>query len=788
MWIYKTTQSIIDDNNSFRVSLDQSSPQKKLSNSAPSASSDATPAVSPKKVISRPTAAAQLVTSSERLIASRSAQDFSQLENDDTVAPLKKFSHQQPLSPSYDLELSELEKKLTKTRKSIDAKFYHSLANSQTSTQKTSRKASLPSSPEEIIRSREEIKQSREEISANASGGESRSTVGALSVKRPSDAGFPTVNERLNFLISEDSASGKSVLSATSDTGAPKILTTDLVAEAKPRSGRNSLEMAFQNPRLLPDEEEDVGPGYAFVDKVTAHSPTSIEPPRSGTPSMHPRTNTLKNELEPVKIKEQRRSSNSNVSEGSVYDNVEKARSSSYERLNDSEFERKGSLVTSKVRDVSEIVQERMLQMSPSSSIRNLNATKAIMNDIPRSNSNPEVVMDRDPSLMSSKDKAVKIRSATSSAISSAKALAYPSSPSTTESKAPLSPSSELNSDAKLDQSLTDTFAKIDAAFGFKSYKDEPKGIEASREEKKKKRKSIRRRSRHMDPPESDTSEDTEPDNRRRMSRPPRRSPIPPEGALDEKGRNKSAAEESLEAAITEFNESISDMQIPQTPKTLEYYTSSLAQVVPGNVVAKKQMFSTTTPSQTASPESLPFRDITLGVQRANREEIRTRRENLKLNDQNFNKRLSGDTIKTKPITIATARFYDRSQSCGPLSSDVSSSSTPEHTRMRSETNVSLTSPRPWSPPNTYKSRFSTKVSSPAIDIEGRDSRKRTPPLKLSIDSQESKEADDSGSSRADQLSPLPTIPASPTSRGMNSLPGRGKRKQQPGADGESCF
>lgn len=286
-----------------------------------------------------------------------------------------------------------------------------------------------------------------------------------------------------------------------------------------------------------------------------------------------------------------------------------------------------------------------------------------------------------------------------------------------------------------------------------------------------------------MDPPESDTSEDTEPDNRRRMSRPPRRSPIPPEGALDEKGRNKSAAEESLEAAITEFNESISDMQIPQTPKTLEYYTSSLAQVVPGNVVAKKQMFSTTTPSQTASPESLPFRDITLGVQRANREEIRTRRENLKLNDQNFNKRLSGDTIKTKPITIATARFYDRSQSCGPLSSDVSSSSTPEHTRMRSETNVSLTSPRPWSPPNTYKSRFSTKVSSPAIDIEGRDSRKRTPPLKLSIDSQESKEADDSGSSRADQLSPLPTIPASPTSRGMNSLPGRGKRKQQPGAD-----
>lgn len=121
--------------------------------------------------------------------------------------------------------------------------------------------------------------------------------------------------------------------------------------------------------------------------------------------------------------------------------------------------------------------------------------------------------------------------------------------------------SKEVKSDdktAKFDESLNETFAKLDAAFGFRRQNGSSSRVETPREEKRKKKsKSSRRRSRNFEPPSSDSSEDIDVDVKRR-SRNLRRNNLDDVPSCKS---IKSEAEESLEAAISDFRISLSDMQ-----------------------------------------------------------------------------------------------------------------------------------------------------------------------------------------------------------------------------------
>lgn len=129
-------------------------------------------------------------------------------------------------------------------------------------------------------------------------------------------------------------------------------------------------------------------------------------------------------------------------------------------------------------------------------------------------------------------------------------------------------PSASFPSLTREDQSLNDTFAKIDQAFGFTSYITDQTDV-GDKRDRQSQQKSIRSTSRNDTSDEDNASSSASSLNaynrsaiRRRFIKPPGETKVSSQSSLEKK---KSEAEESLEAAITEFHSTLSNLPTKDT-------------------------------------------------------------------------------------------------------------------------------------------------------------------------------------------------------------------------------
>ena len=417
---------------------------------------------------------------------SRSASDI-------TLTSPVKFASTQPKSPpkshvintlgsphklvsgslSIDQDLVDIETKLTDTRKSIDAKFYRSLANS----------------PSPFFRQKQDLEPSED-------------------------------------LLQED------VFHDVSEEVPEKPIQKDVLACPEKRLNRSSLEHAFENPRELPDREFSDNSGFAVVD-----IPFSLKLP--------PVINS-----EPETVLRRRWSVNDNnqrfAAESCLTENASK--SMSVETL--SEKDTVTLLVKTKVRDASDIVTERNHKEELN---REIVATKSQQTAKLETSS----FLDKQPLLDSRKPRVQLFFNDSKSEFRSA-----PLSPKQSLIKAVDNAAKQklvhnnANQRNLLDESLSETFSKIEATFSLKSLSP------FTLDEKRKRRFSAKQRSRNFEPPESESSEDIDLDTKQRFSKSLKRP------TSDEKNVYKSEAEENFEAAISEFQKSFSSMQQEKSSKT----------------------------------------------------------------------------------------------------------------------------------------------------------------------------------------------------------------------------
>lgn len=762
----------------------------------------------------------------ERLITSRSASDLPSVNTSKSNENSPQITQHKMMltspSTSVDQELGEIERQLTDTRKSIDAKFYRSLANSPNPFFRDGK-----SSEKKTMETHAESRQEDDEVFSQKAKAK-KSNVASVFTRRASDMHYPIVNEKVHMVLGKENSQpdeGK----GTSYDVQKRQQNIDLNVNARAKkNNRNSLEAAFENPRELPAEND--APGYAIVDTVQekVKTPAPVKPPRR----FLTRNEHVSSENDPrlQKMKVQQCDSNESHRRTDSMELQESfsdcsLRSKSQEALNsgkENDPNRKGSLVRTKVLNAHDIMHERVKQnnspaslrrevMKQSNSIENVTSSPTHSSRKPHHASNLENGRrsaspqfspkgnKRGNALIKAVDAAAKSKIQTAEGHSNAvpvpirKLEDRRGNHSTVLGRSP---------DDKLDDSLTETFAKLDAAFGFK-----PGTTTPPREERRRKRRSNRRRSRNFEPPSSDSSSDNN-EVKRRGSRNSRKlvgediSPRLPKSEDISPRLPKSEAEESLEAAISEFQ--------------MELSTMPEKNGVRGAAVAESgfKPKPTVNNPQGSEESSLPFRKISSHAHQTARTEsnppkvpVRTCRPQILIDHQRIKQQKSVEnhhTASPKQSRITSESSYDPSNSA-------------QRARMRSEAKVSLTAIRPWSPPpSTVKTssniKETVKVGHPERPLKKSDSQQSEntethAPSKKSFERNHASKSERSkpddlcldenrklshGEHEVeveiqevvtevveDQLSPLPCVPISPTRGGIHSLPGRSNKRRR---------
>ena len=621
-------------------------------------------------------------TAQERLLTSRSATDVT--EYNTAFSPSKANvkavkSPDKALSPagSFDHELGELERQLTDTRKSIDAKFYKSLANSQSPFFRPSKSSNLVSPTE-------------------------------YSSSEGTESTIKSTFQPLKFSDSPRSTSP----SLGNPRGVALEQSTSYITPSSPskRSLRNAEPITFEI-------------------SAKGSQVTQIKPANS--------------------VVEETKNSGDSLT-GSLSDSglLDKRFSGSREALiSDSDVpSRKGSLVTTKVRDASDIIHER-----------SYGRDSPVHRDVVMRKSHPADHANAPPT--SGEHHKVTQRLSHQSTAKATKEVEKPIATKAAAQRSPLSArdtafvkalgSAARNKASKehggrtniiLDDSLTDTFAKLESAFALKSPSPDPN----SRDDKRKKRRNPKRRSRNYEPPSTDSSDDDDssPDTWRRggIRIQLKRNDDPETASI---ASSKSEAEQSLEAAISDFHQSLSTM--PEKNKNRNsgpFYSSDQSEPAEAPVV----------PKRSSRPPHVRY----------------THARETRSKSQDFSS--SGRVLKGNECTRSTGSFQNP-------------------TKRRSEAKITLTSLRPWSPPlkrvepsaNIVKNvKNSSKPKALIIPKEHNNKERRATEEVVEPEQQIVTET----VNIEDQLSPLPGNLPRPlsnreNSRYTNSLPGRSNKHRK---------
>ena len=362
------------------------------------------------------------------------------------------------------------------------------------------------------------------------------------------------------------------------------------------------------------------------------------------------------------------------------------------------------------------------------------------------------------------------------------------------------------------DENLHDTFTKIDRAFGFTSYAP-PGAIVAqtnNKEERKRKSKKHRQRSKATKVC-SDTSDDdsgssslTSSSVRRRNASGKPRDEDSLKGrplSTDSLKKNKSEAEESLEAAITDFHSTLSNL--PDQNSSLERVSSSdtlsgAHTPTPSHrgFSAVKTSFSNITP--TARPQY-----STLSVSQR-RDYPQSSRATVTYSDKGRYSMVSSSRQSSldspshsgkeggSRVQELVGKFSETPGRKGSLDSSSPPRGKPDRFRSHSEARISLlASPSPWV---KREARSFVKVTEANRDARRIEKHRVTTHGERNLFQRQGSEATRNISvtvtpkldmdTRVDTLGPLPVIPNSPSwveacERGMLSLPGRGKKSSK---------
>lgn len=747
--------------------------------------------------------------SQERLLTSRSASDVTEISLQfspsksqppkiGVTSPSGNRDHISPAN-SFDHELGELERQLTNTRKSIDAKFYKSIANSPSPFFRPSKPPGLISPVENLSASDQDtiFKDGNSMDSGEDSGANNN-----IKSVRNSAAHFNRISsdsDKFSVKLSSNESVEKPVTTSKrtfepvkrdqeNDTAVLKPAATHKLTTSGNRS--ESLEISIESSKR---SESTASTAY-----ITPASPSKT--PRQVLKNAEPITfeidakggmvKKLEKSSSDEKIIELKQGKDNEIP-GNLSDVAfDRLKSSSRETLlSDNEPSRKGSLVYTKVRDAAEIINERSKgKDSPVNLRRDLNSpvnskrdnrSRRSMDHSTESLSEHSKLAQRyshgsrlpPPSVQSLEEE----RSLKSPKLSARDNIikALGNSPRNGRKPTKSSPQSASNSlkDSQrggkqgviLDDSLTDTFARLDAAFAFKP---SPSPDANQKEEKRKRRRNHKRRSRNFEPPASDSDDDdSSPDSRRRgggIRIQLRKNDDPETASLN----SKSEAEQSLEAAITDFHISLSSMperkglthkRANSTPFYHQYSSDNNESSNPPKVVTRSSRSS--------------------GGRNGGREQ--------RSKSQDYS------TYSKRPLSDysgSSSKSFDRA-----ANNDSASSSS---LKRRSEAKISVTTLRPWSPPlrrvepsanilQHVKERSSSQKARDKPKVLTVNTKAATNPSECEVIEYETQITTETIAVE-DQLSPLPDVPPRPPSRGTsrytNSLPGRSNKRRRAAA------
>lgn len=698
--------------------------------------------------------------SQERLLTSRSASDVTEISLPFSTMPQKVVipSKRDPISPttSFDHELGELERQLTNTRKSIDAKFYKSLANSSSPFFRPSKPPGLMS-PEETSQSENElIRRSEDSADENTSDLTTGHNTAAIfdndfSVSMNPDESVIRMPKTEPLRYHDD------------DPGDPP----------KVPKRRESLDVSLESTKR---EESTVYITPASPSKTPRQVLRNAEPitfeidAKGGHVKKLDTASVFSDEKISSKAPDHERSESS----ASDFTVEVRMKSGSRETLIDSDSSRKGNLVRTKVRDASDIIYERSKgRESPVNTHREIKVRASVDHTASMEPNNEhskltqkhshDARLETSSPALEHEEKPPKVKTHPSPKLHAreniVKALGGIASRSNKAFKSP-SVDKKGKPGVILDDSLTDTFAKLDAAFGFKGTPTSPPD-NGQCDDKRKRRRNHKRRSRIYEPPTSDSDDDdsspTGSSRRRSGIRIQLKKNDDPETASL---NSKSEAEQSLEAAISDFHISLSSM--------------------PERKASHKRTYST--------PYYPPYNSD-------NNDANAPRVLNRSRPSSHRNSYGREQRSKSQDFTPPSRRPLSDYSGSSSKNSDRERESS---TKKRSEAKISLTSLKPWSPPLR---RVEPSSSIMQHVKENSTSQKRghvTKPKCLTIDTKACANSKDEvieyeeqiiteTIAVEDQLSPLPGGPSPRpikfnSSRYTNSLPGRSHKRRKAAA------
>lgn len=672
----------------------------------------------------------------ERLLTSRSASDICEVNHVSFASEINKPPEKQ-FSPtgSFDHELGELERQLTDTRKSIDAKFYKSLANSSSPFFRSAK----PDSP---------LSPTKEKLFP-------------LATQKPQDSENDAQHSGVYRIRKTNIYTGRSSDSQVSDKNYSSSEGTESTIKStfEPLKFKDTSHVMLRNDSLQNAMEQPRKMEESSSVFITPSTPTKLQKLRKVDPitfEIHAKGGQVM-QLKQMDKEEKPPITRSSENVGNISDSssgLDKKKRSSHEGLiSDSDVpNRKGSLVKTKVRDASDIIHERSYgRDSPVS--RDFFNRKSQSIDHSSSNTNPEHA--KLGQRFSYQPQKITMTSTTAKDLEKTKTKAMHLSPKSSPRNTALvkalgsaarnkamkentpNQGQKIRSKIILDDSLTDTFAKLESAFAMKP---SPSPDTTAREEKRKRRHKHKRRSRNYEPPSSDSSydDDSSPDTRRRgggLRIQLKKNDDPETSSLT----SKSEAEQSLEAAISDFHMSLSTM--PDKKDDLKASKNSAS------------IYSSSDQNESSEPPKIPIRSSRPPHARYSQ----TRETRSKSQDLSSNRRqLTG---------LACTRSTDNVEN---------------NARRRSEAKISL---RPWSPP-LNKVEPSASILQNVINSKPKPlviQNKKEPQTTEEV--VEVEEHIVTETCIEDQLSPLPGIPPRPLSRGTsrctNSLPGRSHKRRK---------
>ena len=640
--------------------------------------------------------------SQERIIQSRSATELPSVHKKESLSPLPNQKGAPdpptptvaaPMSPGVEAELGEIERALTDTRKSIDAKFFRSLANSSPFFPHSKTTHGLTSPEEENDKS--------DEIERPASSMELGTTSSDI--------------ERESNCVDMKVRSAKYIDIATSPPKPPPKTYQSITKRSNSLNGDLTMQPMFadldnrdlKSPPIPPkpsDRIRQTSPNkFCTSDIVMTAIPFSSTADEGGIYTVNT-SKIIAPIPDPIK--------NNLYVSTAVDDGGSNSDSSMYSFTSEKDSVR-GSLVRTKVRDATDIINERNQYKD---------SINGLKHSVKKCQSNPSAIShDENQKLVnrSSASDLVPARGGGSPCRmnilerASINTVQHAAKQKTGEQDMLSSKSTPLNDLSrtkngtpvecrKYDESLNETFANLDAAFGYRRQNGNslprpttsntlPRNTaitnslprvmtskEDASEEKVKRKKATRRR-RNFEPPHSDSSDEVEADLTKRRSRNIRRS-----SNLEDTSSYKAAkseAEESLEAALSDFRISLSD--IHDSDKNTTSYTT-----MDNNNTTHNTMYTQCTTPATPKHLSQKLTHV---------------------------KTIPVNTVQVSSTKQSTGDTLQSGHNCTPSISDTE---TPQKQRNRSEAKISLGRPRNCASPTAKcETKLIRTISAPEPQV-----------------------------------------------------------------------